>query len=335
LKAIHAARALAAALLLATTTASAQPSPGPEKAAAQALFDEAQALGKDGKWEAACPKYAESLRLDPAMGTRFYLAQCLENTGKLASAWTYYLEVADGARAAGQKKREEAATERAEALKPRLPRLAIKVPEALRALAGLEIKRDGVVVGEAQWGTGIPVDPGKHALTASAPGKKPWSTEIELKQEGQSVDVEIPALASNAPPPPPPPPVVVQPRLPPPPPPPPPPPGMAGRRVAGFVVGGAGVVGLGVAFGLGGAALGKKSASNEGGCNAATDVCNAAGQALRSQGLGLATGSTVAFVVGLAAVGTGVVLVATAPAKKPAAPSVAAGPGGGSLTWRW
>ncbi|MFT3775424.1 MAG: hypothetical protein QM820_59515 [Minicystis sp.] len=333
----HAAWVIAAAVIAGAPPARAQQSEGEKKAAAQALFDEARALAAAGNHADACPKLAESLRLDPSMGTRFYLAECLEKTGKLASAWTYYVEVADGARATGQRDREKYATDRAEAIKPRVPKLAIKVPDAVRAIAGLSIKRDGVIVGEAQWGTGIPIDPGKHVLSASAPGRRPWSSDVEVKQEGQIVEVAIPALESDAPPPPA---KVEKPApiaAPPPPPPPPPPQGPPAQRIAGFVVGGAGIVGLGVSLALGSQAIAKKNASNDGGgCDPMTNVCNGAGLSLRSEALGMATGSTVAFAVGLAALGTGIALVVTAPStKQPAAPSVAVGPTGSTLTWRW
>jgi hypothetical protein len=327
------AAAIAAGVLLGGT-ARAQPSEGEKKAAAQALFDEARALTAAGNHAAACPKLAESLRLDPTLGTRFYLAECLERTGKLASAWTYYVEVADGARAAGQKDREKYAEARADAIKPKLPKLAIKVGDAARAVPGLEIKRDGVVVGDAQWGIAIPIDPGAHALTASAPKRKAWSAEVKIEQEGQLVEIDVPVLADEAPPPPPsPPPPKLAPVAPPAPPPPPPPRGPSPQRIAGFVVGGAGVVGLGVSFALGGLAMAKKAESNgEGGGCDANDNCTSKGLATRKDALALATGSTIAFVGGLVATGTGIALIATA---RPSAPAVAVGPSGASLTWRW
>jgi len=325
---------IAAGVLFAAATAHAQPSEGEKKAAAQALFDEAQALTSKGDYPGACPKLAESLRLDPSMGTRFYLAECLERTGKLASAWTYYVEVADGARAAGQKAREKYAADRADALKPRLPRLAIKVPDAARAVKGLQIKRNGAIVGDAQWGIAIPVDQGTHAVAASAPGKKAWSSDVVVKDEAQVVEIAVPVLADAAPPPRP------APQQAPPPPPPPPPPSRDAppQKIAGYVIGAAGVVGLGASFALGGMAIAKKGESNTSGCNEASNVCNDAGLSLRKDALGVATGSSVAFAVGLAALGTGVALVVTAPSTerpRAAAPRVAVGPAGASLTWRW
>jgi hypothetical protein len=106
-------------------------------------------------------------------------------------------------------------------------------------------------------------------------------------------------------------------------------------RIAGFAVGGAGVVGvvLGAVFGV--QALGAKSAGGH--CDS-SDTCDAMGLALRSQGLKAANASTASFVLGGLALGTGIVLLATAPRGEPlpaAVPSVAIGPAAASLVWRW
>jgi hypothetical protein len=42
------------------------------------LFDEAERLVASGKYADACPKYAESNRLDPQLGVLMYLADCYE-----------------------------------------------------------------------------------------------------------------------------------------------------------------------------------------------------------------------------------------------------------------
>jgi hypothetical protein len=46
-----------------------------DKAAADVLFKEAKRLMQDGKL-AACPKFAESNRLDSCLGTTLWLADC-------------------------------------------------------------------------------------------------------------------------------------------------------------------------------------------------------------------------------------------------------------------
>ena len=98
-----------------------------DKAAAQALFDEAIKLIGSRSYGEACPKLEESERLDPAMGTRFQLAQCYEAVGRTASAWAGFLELADLARAAGQEAREKTARQRAADLEPAVNRLVIDV----------------------------------------------------------------------------------------------------------------------------------------------------------------------------------------------------------------
>src|SRR6186713_1130212 len=112
-----------------------------DPAAAQALFDQARELIKQKKFVEACPKLQESNRLDPGIGTQFHLADCYEQSGRVASAWALFLDVASQARASGQLDREKAAQKRADNLQPRLPKLVVTVPEASKT-PGLEIRRN-------------------------------------------------------------------------------------------------------------------------------------------------------------------------------------------------
>ncbi len=185
--------ALAISLALAAGAADARANP----AAAQALFDEAKKLMAAGKLAEACPKFEESQKLDPGIGTQFNLASCYEQLGKTASAWSLFLEVAGAAKAAGQAEREKVARQRAAALEPKLARLSIAVPpEGMPP--DLAIARDGVPVGMAQWGTPVPIDPGRHEVTATAAGKPPFRMEIDITEPGESRAVTI--EFRNAPP---------------------------------------------------------------------------------------------------------------------------------------
>jgi hypothetical protein len=269
-----------------------------DSAAAQALFDQARALMEAGRVAEACPKLEESQRLDPGSGTLLNLARCYEASGRLATAWTTYLEAAGASRTAGNPEREAAAREFAASLEPRLSRLVIDLVPGERP-RGLEITRDGERVGAPQWRLPIPADEGEHLVAATAPGHAPWQTTVRIEGEGQVVTVTVPALVpepeadrdadatADAGP------------------------GLGSQRTLALVAGGVGVVGLGLgtAFGLRSMA---KHDEAERFCDgpACTDVRGVdAGDAAQSAG----NVSTVAFVIGGLGVAAGLTLWFTAP----------------------
>lgn len=181
--------ALIGAMSFAASSASADV-PSSDKVAAEALFDEARALMKEGKNELACPKLAESQRLDPGIGTLLYLASCYEKTGRLATAWVTFREAGALAHNAGQAERERMAAARAAALDPLLPHLTIR-PDVKDGEP--EILRDGVPVAKALWGTAVPVDPGTHTVEARLAGHVARSISVSLGK-GESADLPIPVL---------------------------------------------------------------------------------------------------------------------------------------------
>ncbi|WP_438021712.1 hypothetical protein [Sorangium sp. So ce233] len=192
----HLGRLLALAMFLAALVGGGRDARA-DTAAAQALFDAARQLMAQGKYADACPKLEESQRLDPGIGTQFNLATCYEQLGRTASAWSTFLDVAGAAKAAGQVEREKVARQRATALEPRLIRLTITAPAD--APADLQVKRDGALVGRAQWGIPVPVDPGKHTIEASAAGRAPFAKTVEVTRAGASETVAIPPLPAGAP----------------------------------------------------------------------------------------------------------------------------------------
>lgn len=182
--------ALAVAIVSTTRLAVAQPS-GQDVATAQALFDEGKRLMQEKKYDDACPKLVESQRLDPGGGTLLAIALCHEGQGKSATAWAEFGIALGEARKDRRTDRESAALEHIRALEPKLTRVKVTVANKPE---GLEIRRDGAKVGEAQWGTSLPVDPGEHVFEARAPGRKTWSSTVNVKGEGATIDVAIPAL---------------------------------------------------------------------------------------------------------------------------------------------
>jgi hypothetical protein len=200
--------------------------------------------------------------------------------------------------------------------------LTIAVPAASEA-PGLVVKRDGVAMGRPVWGTAAPVDPGRHTIEVAAPDRRPWTAETVVDAKHSAVVVTVPRLAEL-------PKIAALPG-----------PavrdeggGPSGRKVAGAVIGGAGIVGVGVGAIFGIMASAKKGGS---GAHGRQNLCDAIGVELRDDALAAANASTAAFVVGLAAVAGGAVLFLTAPgtARKPKtawiAPAIGPGLVGASL----
>ena len=152
----------------------------------------------EGKLSEACPKLAESYRLDPGLGALLNLATCHEAEGKIATAWAEFTEALSRAKRDADAPRGELAQTKVSALAPRLRRVQIVVSGEAN-VPGLEVTLDGSRVAPAAWGLPVPVDPGAHEVVASAPGKQRWSERQEAPPEGQTRAIAIPRLADATP----------------------------------------------------------------------------------------------------------------------------------------
>jgi hypothetical protein len=182
--------------LLGAQTAAAQTET--RTAVAEALYRQARDLMAAGNYDEACPKLAESQRLDPGGGTLLNLAVCHEAVGKIATAWSEFHEALSLARRDGRTDRDDLAKERIAALAGRLPRLIIDVSAASR-LVDLAIELDGALLGRPTWGSALPVDPGRHTVVTTAPGRVRWERQVDVAV-AEALRVEIPALSPAAPP---------------------------------------------------------------------------------------------------------------------------------------
>ncbi len=298
------------------------------KALATELFDNAEKLMASSDYAAACPKYRESQRLDPELGTQLHLADCYEKAGKTASAWAAFKDATEVAAKRGDP-REQAARDHATALEAKLSRLTINVRDP--TTPGLEVRLDGEAIGRAAWGLGAPVNPGSHKIEASATGRKPWSTTVnvsanaaketvtvpQLKEDPQAPVAAAPAAMAPAAPP------VQTPRH---------DQGAAQggtQRTIGVVVAGAGVVGLAVGGVLG---LGAKSKFDEASSHCDGDACDPTGIALRHEAVGRGNTATIVFGIGAAALVAGGVIWLTAPN---GTTEVGLGPAGATMRGRF
>jgi hypothetical protein len=164
------------------------------RAMAEVLFEEGKALLEQGEIEPACQKLAESHRLDPATGTLLGLALCHEQQGKLASAWSEFVEVEAAAARDRQEDREAFARERAAEIRARLSTLKIEVAPETATLNGLQVTRNGVVLGASSFNVAAPVDGGDHTIEVTAPGKSVWSVTVHIPNERAQETVAIGVL---------------------------------------------------------------------------------------------------------------------------------------------
>jgi hypothetical protein len=177
---------VAAAVASASTARAAEPSAA-DRSLAQSLFDEGRRLMDAGRYEQACPRFADSQRLDPGGGTVLNLALCYEKLGALAQASSTFHDALSAALAEHRPERADFARQRIAALEPRLPRLTLRVQDAP---PGLSVALDGTAVPESAWGMAAPVDPGRHTVDAQAPGLAPFQAILTFA-EGQARELAV------------------------------------------------------------------------------------------------------------------------------------------------
>jgi hypothetical protein len=266
---------------------------------AEQMFTEGRTLMGQGKFDEACPKLAESQRLDPGGGTILNLAVCHQGQGRFASAWSEFREAIDIARTDGRRDREQLALEHLAEIEPKVSHLTLSIdPKA--EVSGLTIKLDGQSLGRAAWSSPLPVDPGAHDVTASAPGKLDRQLTVQVVGLADTKAVSILALEDA------------------------PAPAIAasdsspeptfsdhstGKRVAGFVVGGVGVAALAVGTVFGVEALQKRHESD---ASCSGDTCRTqSGVDLNEDAQRFANVANVGIGVGIVGLVVGTYLVLT------------------------
>lgn len=305
-------RAVAAGLLLVTSSITAAGWASDNAAAADALFQAAKLLVEEKKFAEACPKFEASYRLEKTFGTLMNMADCHENIGKIATAWAEWGEAAERAAKEGDK-REPYVRQRRAALTERLPKLQINVTAQVNVApprAALDVFRDGVKVDEAVYGLALPVDVGAHRVIVRRGEQVLKEETVETQEKAvATVNLDLEALDRAVPPPPPtkttgPAPLVVM-------------PAPSSQKTIGFVVGGVGAAGVIAAAVVEIVALVKKgNADDPSSC--VDKFCTQAGLDTVESAATLAEVGQWVGIVGLVGVAVGATLILTAPSDPPA-----------------
>ena len=161
-----------------------------QSAEAVALFNEGDALMKQGKLAEACDAFEASHRIEPGAGVLIRLGECREKNHQLASSWSAYRDALSRAK---DPKKKEIAAAKVKELEGKLSYLSVQVPEASR-VDGLALTRNNQSLDSALWNRAVPVNGGEYTIVARAPGKEDWKTTIKVPNEKGKITVDVPKL---------------------------------------------------------------------------------------------------------------------------------------------
>lgn len=301
---------LAFAVLLVSAPAFGQ---GKPKGDADALFKEGRTAYEKKDYVTACDKFEASYSIEPKTGALFNLAFCEEKIGRIDASYRHLEEVIPKL----TDERLQLSRDLLAKLEPKMPhvvlRLAPGAPPDTRA-------RDGANGKDITLGQKVVLLPGDHDIVVSAKGRAEAHVRASMTM-GSTVELTIapgaatagngdePGKPSSG--------------------------GSSGsvRRAVGFAIGGLGVAGFIGAGVTGGLLLAKKSEVD---AECPNKQCSPKGLALKQEAESspLLPANTAMWVIGIAGVATGVVLIATSGlgGDKPKAAVVpVVMPGGGGL----
>jgi hypothetical protein len=304
------AAALCAAFVFTTLTPTAsvaQPSASQLAADAERFFSEGRRAMTAKDYDRACASFRASLEIDRAEGTLLNLALCEESAGRLAKALSWWEEAIEAL--PDTDKRRAVAIERRAALLPRVPELTIELGPNAPADARLSI--DGSQRPARSVSGPQRLDPGEHTIELHAPGRHPNSVRVVLLERdrrevvvslGAELSGDSPATAAPSTP--------AHTTI---------TPAAAprsedarsssdGRRVAGWIVGGIGLVGLGAAGVTGGLLLARDGRIRD---ECPDKQCTDSGREEIDGAAPWLVANAVAWAVGITGVGVGAVLVLT------------------------
>jgi hypothetical protein len=282
-----------------------------ELTSARRLFADALKDEEQAHYGVALEKFQRVQKVRDTAPIRYRIGSCLEGLGRLRQAAAAY----QGAISIGQKDPEvvRGAKGRLASVERKMAKLSISMSDKAQD-AQLRIDEEAIAPGAL--GRPIPLDPGRHTVTATAKDAAPFRTEISLPEGGHvsltiSLDPTAGVMNSQAnETTPPPPQTPIQPGAP------PPQPGedTSSRRTVGYVVSGVGaalVVGAGVTLLMRSAEIATLNKNCPGGAcpiSQRDQLTSARNRALVEGPLGVGLGA-----LGIVAMGVGAYIVLTSP----------------------
>jgi len=152
------------------------------RASAVQLFAHGRSLAAEGKCVEAIPFFLDTLKLEASIGALLNLAECHEKLHDDAHAYARYREAEALAREKSDD-REKLAASRANAIAPRVPRIAVTAP------SNVHVTLDGA---DARPGENV-VTAGDHVIRDTAEGRVAWERSVHATV-GRAEPVVVPDL---------------------------------------------------------------------------------------------------------------------------------------------
>jgi len=170
-----------------------------ELSEARAAFQRGIELEQAKNWAGAIKQFRQVGQVKMTPQVRYHIALCEENLGKLVAALGgYELALADAESVGDGVSFKQEVEASVNDLRARIPKVVIQRGAGAEAAA---IELDGVALGESSVGVEVPLDPGPHALVATAPGHSDYSETLEVaEEETRTVTIDLKPLPADAPP---------------------------------------------------------------------------------------------------------------------------------------
>jgi hypothetical protein len=165
--------------------------------AARELFQRGTEDADAGHFAEALEKFKRVAAVKETAAVRFNLARCEEAVGKTGAALAdFELAEREGRQDPKAEDVGKLARSRADALRPRVPRLTLVPPSPLPQ--GMAVSLDGGKLTSATLGVALPIDPGPHVVEATAPASTPFHAELMLAAgEARSVTLSLAPATSD------------------------------------------------------------------------------------------------------------------------------------------
>jgi len=168
-----------------------------EIVAARELFRLGTEDADAGRFEEGLEKFKRVAAVKETAAVRFNLARCEEALGQTGTALAdFELAEREGRQDPRAEDVSKLAHDRADALRPRVPRLTLILPSP--PPQGMVVSLDGGKLASATLGVPLPLDPGSHVVDATAPASSSFHAELVLGAgEAKNLTLAFPSYASD------------------------------------------------------------------------------------------------------------------------------------------